>query len=121
MQRVEHVKGGVLVDATCSEAAIASCRASTGSSGRRAGPSSASSFGVNTRPIVGSPSSQVIVDAVRTSGGSRRGRARIRRRSAELNQLASSVDEARLAVRRQAHDLEFVAVPREPEYCVIAR
>ena len=44
----------------CAEAAIASCRGSRGSSGRRAGPSKASSSAVKTRPITGSPPSQVM-------------------------------------------------------------
>ncbi len=42
-----------------SEAATASCRGVSGSSGRRAGPRSASSSGVKTGPMVGPPSSQV--------------------------------------------------------------
>jgi hypothetical protein len=47
-------------NATCRDAAIASCFASSGSSRRRAGPSNDSSFGVKTAPSVGSPSSHVI-------------------------------------------------------------
>ena len=59
-ERPETLGSLVRAALACKDAAIASCRGSTGALGSRAGPSSVSSFFVYTGPIVGSPSSQVI-------------------------------------------------------------
>ena len=111
--RVQHVERAPPRTPAAATPRSPRARGSSGSSGRRAGPSSASSFGVNTRPIVGSPSSQVIVDAVRPVAEVREIELEARRRREGEPADAISIDVARLAVRREAHHLELVAVLRE--------
>ena len=93
---------------------MASCRGSIGSSGRRAGPRSASSFAVYTGPIDGLPVVPGHVHAVRVvpEVGEIEPEPAARR---EPDERTHGADVVGSAVRRESHHLVLVAVSREPE------